>query len=193
MKDTTFRVYEAALDALGDIVGRDNEGLSQARAHLLGIGRPEEVTDQALQDFLGKLKRNQEVNRLPADVRLVFDRLNDYPDLQAGIFIKAWHLIAQRAHANAVAKDFWPEGEAKNIAEQIALIHSELSEALEANRHGNPPDPNVPGFGNFEVELADAVIRIMDTTAAYGLPVAEALIGKMRYNASRPAKHGKAY
>ena len=44
----------------------------------------------------------------------------------------------------------------------IALIHAELSEALEGLRHGNPPSEHIPEFTALEEELADVVIRCMD-------------------------------
>jgi len=69
-------------------------------------------------------------------------------------------------------------------------MHSELSEALEALRHGNGPDDHIPQFFWTEAELADVVIRIMDYGAARGLRVAEAIEAKMDYNAGREKMHG---
>lgn len=88
----------------------------------------------------------------------------------------------------------------RNFGEVVALMHSELSEALEAHRKSLMDDklPHRPGI---EVEFADCIIRILDTAAALGLDVAGALIEKNRYNAAR-ADHkiehrrqagGKAY
>jgi NTP pyrophosphatase (non-canonical NTP hydrolase) len=96
-------------------------------------------------------------------------------------------------NANARSHGFWPEGEDRNVAEMIALIHSELSEALEGYRHGNPSDDHVPEFDSLTVELADAVIRILDMAAGMQLDFAAALIAKMRYNLGRPHKHGKEF
>ena len=44
-----------------------------------------------------------------------------------------------------------------------------------------------------EVELADAIIRIMDHAAGFGLDVAGAVIEKMDYNSKRPYLHGKRF
>lgn len=73
---------------------------------------------------------------------------------------------------------------------RIALIHSELSEALEADRHGNPPDDKIPEFSGMEAELADAILRIMDFSVHRNLRVGQALIAKLKYNATRPPMHG---
>ena len=72
----------------------------------------------------------------------------------------------------------------RNFGEVVALMHSELSEALEADRKGLKDDKLRDRDGR-EVEFADCIIRILDTAAALGLDVAGALIEKNRYNRSR--------
>ena len=112
-------------------------------------------------------------------------------------FTDAWNRVAEAVHATAVEKGFWNEEfldiRDRNDGEMIALAHSELSEALEALRHGNPPDDKVPEFKGVEAELADCVIRIMDMAAGRGWRVAEALEAKMTYNKGRKPKHGKQF
>jgi NTP pyrophosphatase (non-canonical NTP hydrolase) len=99
--------------------------------------------------------------------------------------------LAKTIHQNAVDKGFWWED--RNIGECIALMHSELSEALEAARHGNPVDEHCPGFGNLEIELADCIIRILDFCDAHKLLIQEAVDAKMAYNFTRPFKHNKRF
>ena len=72
----------------------------------------------------------------------------------------------------------------RNVGEVIALMHSELSEALEAYRK-NLMDDKLPNRPGLEVEFADCIIRILDTAAALGLDVAGALIEKNRFNQQR--------
>lgn len=98
--------------------------------------------------------------------------------------------LIDAVHANARNKGFW-EGE-RNVGEAIALMHSELSEALEAARAGFPADNKVP-FDNFTVELADCVIRIFDLAGGLELPLVDALLAKHEYNQTRPHKHGKVF
>lgn len=104
-------------------------------------------------------------------------------------FVTYFNEIARQAHANAKSKGFWDKDRDDLIG--IGLMHSELSEAFEAIRHGNPPDDHIPEFSGVEAEFADVIIRIMDTAQRRGYRVGEAVIAKMAYNSNRPHMHGK--
>ena len=67
----------------------------------------------------------------------------------------------------------------RNFGEVVALMHSELSEALESHRKGLP-DGHLPNRIGYEVEFADLIIRVLDTAYALGLDVPGALIEKNR-------------
>lgn len=74
--------------------------------------------------------------------------------------------------------------ERRIVQEKIALIHSEVSEALEGHRK-NRQDEHLPHRLSLEVELADAAIRIFDLAGGMGLDVAGAIAQKLAYNAQR--------
>ncbi len=103
-------------------------------------------------------------------------------------FVFNWNKIADDVNKTAVEKGWWDKE--RNDGEIIVLMHSELSEAVEALRHGNPPSDHIPEFTGAEEELADVVIRIMDFAKARGHRVAEALEAKILFNNTRAYKHG---
>lgn len=73
----------------------------------------------------------------------------------------------------------------RNFGEVVALMHSELSEALEADRRGLKDDKLTHRDGR-EVEFADLIIRVLDTAEELGLDIGGAFVEKNRFNLKRP-------
>lgn len=86
------------------------------------------------------------------------------------------------------------------VAEKLCLVHSETSEGMEGARK-NLMDDKLPHRPMLEVELADAVIRILDLCGALDLDIAGAIQEKLEFNAKREdhkienrvKPNGKAY
>lgn len=101
---------------------------------------------------------------------------------------------------HGLAKDSGWHDKPRETGTMLCLIHSEISEAMEGDRKGLKDD-HLTDRDMFEVELADAVIRIFDLAGLKGLDLGGALVEKLIYNQQR-ADHklenrikegGKAY
>lgn len=95
------------------------------------------------------------------------------------------------AFAMSSSKGFWDNP--RNKGEMIALMHSELSEALEGIRKPGTMSDKIPTFTPEEEELADLLIRVFDYCGGHNVRLADAVIAKLEYNSNRPHKHGKAF
>lgn len=73
---------------------------------------------------------------------------------------------------------------ALNHGERFALMHSEISEAMEAHRKDLMSD-HLPKRKGVEEELADALIRIFDYCGDNDLNIGEVFVEKMQYNRQR--------
>lgn len=79
----------------------------------------------------------------------------------------------------------WPKKHLDNwVSAKLMLIVTEVAEAMEGHRKGLKDD-KLPHRGMLEVELADAVIRIMDLAGGLNMDVAGAIVEKLAYNMSR--------
>lgn len=90
-------------------------------------------------------------------------------------------------------KGFWSRE--RPLTETTMLIVTELAEAVEEERAGRAgvwyADSGKPE--GVDIELVDALIRLLDLLGSRGVDVDELLRQKLAYNAQRPARHGKAY
>lgn len=136
-------------------------------------------------------------------------------------FVQEFNRKAREIHNTAKVKGWYDDGMVKSPLEAIMLVVSELSEAVEEVRKNNPPvyvinhegkpaaidTVEVPCFVMVDgdkrtwqkpegevMELADAVIRIMDYCAHKQYDLGAAIEVKALYNETRPYRHGgKAY
>lgn len=112
-----------------------------------------------------------------------------------------WLAVAQKRVAEVNFANGWFDGD-RRFGEDIALLHSEVSEALEEYREHGLEDatqgeaqnlvngfvcPKPLGVGS---ELADVLVRLLDTCERTGIDLEFEFERKLQYNTTRGYKHG---
>lgn len=120
--------------------------------------------------------------------------------------------MARDIHRANCNKGFYEEPN-KQFGTMLMLIVSELAEALEADRKENHCEMSLEALDRLarqdnlsfsadfklavkdtmEDELADALIRILDTAGYYKIDLDRHVALKLRFNALREKRHGKKY
>lgn len=124
--------------------------------------------------------------------------------------MKFIHELQTDIHELAKSKG-WYDGKPRTKLELLALVHAEISEAVEEIRKDRPPLYKLQyddagneyyvteGTIGWEkptkiegelIELADAVIRILDYCEYHGMDLERAIMLKHEYNKSRSYRHG---
>lgn len=125
------------------------------------------------------------------DDELDEDQLNDlidsFLDSKPKVMYQTLGGWSERIHE--LNKTWWHDpktGEPlqRNIGEMLMLVTSELAEALEGHRK-QLMDDKLPQYKNFDVEIADAFIRLFDICGGLGIDIDAIVEAKLAYNAQR--------
>lgn len=120
----------------------------------------------------------------------------------------AFEVLKRACYQNAKTHGWWDRD--RSFGDIIALVHSELSEALEEYRNGEVPqrisyqhplneDDRVDQIDymgevckpeGIPAEFADVFIRLLDYAGHQDIPLGKAVVEKHMYNFTRPHRHG---
>jgi NTP pyrophosphatase (non-canonical NTP hydrolase) len=95
---------------------------------------------------------------------------------------KSINELRDEIHSNNVTAGWWNNPREKGTL--LMLIVSEVAEAMEGERK-DLMDDHLPHRKMAEVELADALIRILDYAGAFGYDIENAMFEKLEYNKNR--------
>ena len=123
------------------------------------------------------------------------DELNDFAAVQR-VARRMWQVAADHGFHDADGVELQSASSLSvgRIATFIANLHGECSELWEACRKdamNSLCDKLGCKLTNAEEELADIIIRAMDTAYSLGIHIGDAIAEKTRYNRNRPHMHGK--
>lgn len=121
----------------------------------------------------------------------------------------AFNELAKKIYAGNKKRGFDSNVNVQPLAQSMMLIVTEISEAVEADRKDRRCVADISKIASEEIfnteafknevkdtvedEIADVVLRVLDFCGANGIDIDSHIRAKLRYNETRPFKHGKKY
>jgi NTP pyrophosphatase (non-canonical NTP hydrolase) len=95
-------------------------------------------------------------------------------------------------HDMAVAKGFYDNwtGSPEDVLAKLALIHSEVSEVLEAYRKEQGSAKILEEFADIFIRCYDLLVALKDSDIIDSIDIDKYIRAKMKTNDERPHKHG---
>lgn len=185
---STWAMLEAQADVgLRLVVLTHEDGFNNETVQALAQAHPALVSIYEFSGWLG----NYQGLRTEGACDLLDQHWSQEERGRASSFAFELEDLANNIHEANKKVGWWDELEGMNdrqrrmlFAEKLALVHSEVTEALEGVRT-NALDDKLPWRWMVEAEIADAMIRLMDLAKGMGLEVGAPLIEKLAFNATR--------
>src|SRR5574337_1872997 len=92
--------------------------------------------------------------------------------------------LQEICYNTALESGWWSNPDPLIVPVKLCLIHSEISEAMEGHRKGKMDD-HLTHRPAIEVELADAIIRILDLSGRLNLDIEGAIVEKLDRKSTR--------
>lgn len=146
------------------------------------------------QKIVAILRGAQETNKTEKELaRDLADHTDDNQNFASLNYLK--HVLYQTSKSRG-----WHSEEEINVGNFLCNLHGEVSELWEAWRAGKLNEPcdkadkmkalTGVGLTCAEEELADIIIRALDTSQTLGVDIAKAVYIKNEYNKTREHRHG---